>query len=190
MDLSKIAQVAEAAREYIFGKSDNEMSTPFSINNDLKQSMNIQIFYEKSIPFDGCVKWSKSSECPMFIISMDDSYYRQEFTIAHELGHLLLHWHWIPYHGLSEEAQDIAKRQYNILGVLYRYPNKNDRIEKEANEFSADFLMPANGVRMIYHNSSNKNLDNVKYNVSDRFNVSLDAAFTRLNKLESRGELK
>jgi len=54
---------------------------------------------------------------------------RQTFTIAHELGHKLLHQEW----ATSEDYK-----------VLWRDPRKQgkDRFEQEANYFAANLLMP------------------------------------------------
>jgi hypothetical protein len=54
---------------------------------------------------------------------------RSRFTIAHELGHLCLHWGY-PRPRLAPKSQ--------------RFPNspRNSRIEAEANQFAGAFLMP------------------------------------------------
>ena len=59
-----------------------------------------------------------------------DSPNRQAFTIAHEIGHFVLH------RPLLENKPD--------LGVLFRQPigAESDPIEKEANCFAANMLVP------------------------------------------------
>ncbi len=67
------------------------------------------------------------------VVNKDDSPNRQRFTIAHELGHYLLH---------KEYVQDVKKYK-----VLLRRPLKNGSYaleEKEANCFAAYLLVPSN----------------------------------------------
>lgn len=54
---------------------------------------------------------------------------RARFTVAHELGHLCLHWGY-PRPRLAPEAQKPND------------PSAKGRVEKEANQFAAAFLMP------------------------------------------------
>jgi IrrE N-terminal-like domain len=54
---------------------------------------------------------------------------RARFTLAHELGHLCLHWGY-PRPRLAPEAQKSND------------PSAKGRVEKEANQFAAAFLMP------------------------------------------------
>ncbi len=66
---------------------------------------------------------------------------RQRFTIAHELGHYILHRDFVQSHKIS---------------VFYRkdFYNYFDKIEEQANKFAATLLMPERPVRglwEIYH---------------------------------------
>ncbi|MFI4965161.1 MAG: ImmA/IrrE family metallo-endopeptidase [Caulobacterales bacterium] len=73
-------------------------------------------------------------------VNADDQLNRQTFTIAHELGHWLLH------RKLFEESP----QRYS---VLLRTPTggayNTDPVEKEANAFAAAVLMPAPMVRRL-----------------------------------------
>ena len=64
-------------------------------------------------------------------VNKDDATQRQSFTIAHELGHWLLH-------------RDFFQADPDRYMVLPRFsdPNKNDPMEKEANKFAACLLVP------------------------------------------------
>jgi len=63
------------------------------------------------------------------LVNQEESGVRQTFTIAHELGHKVMHEEW---------ANSQAYK------VLWRDPSRrpNDRWEKEANAFAANLLMP------------------------------------------------
>ncbi len=68
-------------------------------------------------------------------VSRHTSLKRDRFTIAHELGHLLLHF------------RSMKKREPNVVMRATRYVDKEDqaqmRAEWEANWFAAGFLMPS-----------------------------------------------
>lgn len=65
-------------------------------------------------------------------VNKKDSATRQAFTIAHELGHWLMH-------------QDELEKEPNKYAVLYRKPLgtvNGDPVEKQANTFAANLLVP------------------------------------------------
>lgn len=74
--------------------------------------------------FDG-VSFVSDRGTPVIVINKCFSNDRKRFTIAHELGHLLMH-------SINDPAIPIH-RQKNL--------------ENEANEFASEFLMPADGIR-------------------------------------------
>ncbi len=96
-------------------------------------------------------------------ISKFDSPKRQAFTIAHELGHFILH----------QKPQD----------VLYRVQSDEfngsplDLEEKEANWFAASLLMPKELVEKFWHDKQDIEL------LAAYFGVSRSAAFWRLKNL-------
>lgn len=74
-------------------------------------------------------------------VNENQSANRQRFTIAHELGHYILHRDFVQSHKVS---------------VFYRkdFDNYFDRIEEQANKFAATLLMPERAVKGlwdIYH---------------------------------------
>lgn len=64
-------------------------------------------------------------------VNKDDSTERQAFTMAHELGHWVMH----------KEFFLVNPDQYPIL-PRFSDPNRNDPKEKEANKFAACLLVP------------------------------------------------
>ncbi len=71
------------------------------------------------------------------LVNSAEHYNRQTFTIAHELGHFLLH----------KDLFDAHPDQYK---VLLRMPvgSQVDPIEKEANAFAADLLVPLDMLKL------------------------------------------
>lgn len=77
---------------------------------------------------------------------------RQIFSIAHELGHLVLHWRFVPNSDngstLFNKPDSIPGKKESILAVNYRrsdgYKAEDLEAEYEANYFAGDFLVPEN----------------------------------------------
>lgn len=65
-------------------------------------------------------------------VNAEDIEERQGFTMAHELGHWILH-------------REIYRKNPDLYPVLPRFsePDKSDPLEKEANKFAACLLVPA-----------------------------------------------
>ena len=98
-----------------------------------------------------------------------ESSLRQNFTIAHEIGHLFFDMHYIVN---PDKWNDICDgSQFNRTGDL-------DNSESLANSFAAELLMPQNEfVRSVYNNLKNGFVDVDA--VANHFNVSCDAVSTR-----------
>lgn len=103
---------------------------------------------------------------------------RRRFTIAHELGHLVLHGDQTrpPFHRLAHGAAPSGDSRLGagMLPGALAYP----RGELEANQFAAAMLMPARHIREL-------GLDTAR-SAADRFSVSLPAAEKRLEYLRWR----
>ena len=98
----------------------------------------------------------------------NDSYERRMFTLAHEIGHIVLHKELIQKKG----GQDIAYR-------MDLQSSSDIKMEREANEFAANLLMPQQLFRWLY----------LKFNgdlgeVAAELRVSFQAASIRAELLE------
>ncbi len=102
-----------------------------------------------------------------FVINIPDhtSPRRDNFTIAHELGHYFLHYFKV-VDQLSPDDVFVAKR----LG--------SERVEWEANWFASAFLMPED----IFRNKF-RDIEGDLFELSDYFNVSKKAAEIRSIRL-------
>lgn len=96
------------------------------------------------------------------VINSQDAQRRQRFTFAHELAHFMLH------RDLVDEVIDNA---------LYRSPNLGDDMERQADRFAAQLLLPAQEVRRAYK------ADKALARLAERFNVSDSALRIRLREL-------
>lgn len=101
---------------------------------------------------------SKSNGHPIIIYNSSLSYYRQRFTIAHELGHILLHSEW------SEEEYE----KYHALA------------ENQAHRFAASFMMPADSFDV----PAGRNSIGDALLLKDRWGMSVAAICHRLFELK------
>jgi Zn-dependent peptidase ImmA (M78 family) len=102
---------------------------------------------------------------------------RQRFTIAHELGHILLH--------RSElEAAILVDKSKNFIPRDPTSAEGTDAIEVEANAFASELLMPAKLVRQVLSEST-RDLHDDEYliGLAKRFRVSLAAFQFRLDRI-------
>lgn len=111
------------------------------------------------------------------VLNADDHPNRKRFTVAHEIGHYLLH----PF------------RETYIDWTFYPRNDKSsegtDRQEIEANGFAAELLMPEELIRVEVPSPLNVIEDDDKIrNLGRRFRVSPQAMTHRLTNLELLGE--
>lgn len=105
-----------------------------------------------------------------------ESHVRQRFTLAHELGHFILH---------KNKHQDIF-----VDNVTYMFRKSNSKsvdykIEMEANQFAASILMPASLIEKeieILNDGSISDHDLIA-ELANKFKVSQIAMTFRLNNL-------
>ncbi len=101
---------------------------------------------------------------------------RQRFTIAHEIGHYLLH--------LKNSTSKLFLDRYTVYRRDGQSSNGNDREEIEANAFAAAVLMPAELVRdEVRRNDFDLDDDDDLTILAKRFNVSTTAMTFRLGNL-------
>ncbi len=108
----------------------------------------------------------------LYINSMD-SPQRRRFTIAHELGHWILH------------QTELSANQE--LAVLYRRPigrEGEDRLEQEANCFAANLLVPEEFLRDVIQSKKNESAGSpLNAYLAKIFNVSESVIGYRRNFL-------
>jgi Zn-dependent peptidase ImmA (M78 family) len=105
-----------------------------------------------------------------------ESRVRQRFTIAHELGHYILH---------KNANNDLfIDREFQVLYRNQKSSQGNMKQEQEANAFAASLLMPERFLlNEIKQNSYNLTDDASLKNLAKQFNVSVAAMSLRLVNL-------
>ncbi|EMO87426.1 ImmA/IrrE family metallo-endopeptidase [Leptospira noguchii] len=106
----------------------------------------------------------KNSEPTIFVNSYEP-YQRRRFTLAHELGHYILH------------------SNFGSKDITINRSGESERIEWEANWFAAGFLMPRDKFIEEYR----KNPDT--FYLSSQFKVSISAINYRIKFLKEAGLL-
>ncbi|MDQ1284218.1 MAG: hypothetical protein QG620_566 [Patescibacteria group bacterium] len=122
-----------------------EITLPIPIE-DIAQKNGIQIKYEEfeSEDISGALKGKSKEGNPVIIVNKKHSSERQRFTIAHELGHYILH---------SKNALFIDRGAF----IFHRDDSSSQGVNKqeiEANQFAAEILMPVNSLKKDYFENS------------------------------------
>lgn len=116
----------------------------------------------------------KKENVPYIRYNSKDSPARQRFTIAHEIGHFLLH--------AKSNSLFVDKTEK----VMYRNAQSSTGEllkEREANAFAAALLMPRKLVQQTASDLSKYELENFVYSLSVRFQVSDYAMGIRLSNM-------
>lgn len=105
---------------------------------------------------------------------------RQQFTIAHEIGHFVLHQHLLENNSLLPTFYKIGNGIINsaLPRCEQYYSHEYRKTETEANSFAASLLMPE--VEFIAAANDCDNLNDL----ANKFKVSVGAASIRANNLE------
>ncbi len=170
MSVSK--SVRTKTEEFIRKYINEWTSLPIDISNIIKEE-NIDVEYRNlSDELSGLLIIQGNSK----LIGVEKTHHsvRQRFTLAHELGHFVLH------NEVSSVFVDVQLFKRKSEG----YSSREERMEQEANDFAASILMPDYFVRREVE-KLNRDLhddDNV-YKLADIFKVSSAAMTYRLINL-------
>ncbi len=144
------------------------LNVPFNLDALVKQYATVLYKY---IPFDGvdgiCLHLKTAGKIPTIIVNQNTPYTRQKFTLAHELGHIIIPWH---YGSIIDET-DEANHNSNIAYW---------EVEREANRFASELLMPFHWILTLYE--KNRDPHFLHSQISLQCGVSDVAAGIRLDK--------
>lgn len=163
----------------------------FTIKTNLEsfiELFDIKVYYSNMDGFDNPNTISGYSIVndlgqPEIVINANDSKRRQRFTMAHEFGHIIMHWDWLNNkNGLNKDNTEILFRS-NVYNN-----NANDLKEFQANEFAAELLLPHDHLKegLGDLNLLKENplaMEKMKKMVSEAFNVSESFAYTQIRKI-------
>lgn len=190
MATEKIEAIAELLHDYVF--ADN---TDYENLERYLEEIGIEIFYSNGLEnADGYLRINKESKKPRIVVKTPQFQPRQRFTMAHELGHLIWHYRYLPWksdewfekntnNDLNNGIMDVK----TFRGGDYNGPELIK--EREANEFAAAFLMPESKILSLatdYKSQHGKiSKDQLIDLVTSKFGVSRPAAARRIERLLS-----
>lgn len=168
MDKERRSQIEAIAYDLLteaYG-SKEKINIPVDIGLVLKSVNLTSKFVPVIDPKDSDIIGAFDRERKMvFIKTLNNSFERQLFTLAHELGHFVLHEH--------IKDKELFRRQQAQEPSSYKY-NDNSTEELEANAFAASVLMPIDKVRYFFSLTKNT------AQLAEIFGVSLTAMHYRL----------
>lgn len=147
-----------------------------------KAGIKVKYFINKK--YDAFLRWDEENDCPLIALNADQSQNRMNFSMAHELGHLVINYGWIPFqsnNGVNSKMIDIKYRGGE-------YTEKEQREETIVNEFAASFLVPNDKLNGFIERNSDLNYQQMIIKISDNFNISTEAAKIRLDNFLSLSE--
>lgn len=160
----KIRDIEAEAADVLTGFFDsNEYTFPIPIE-DIAESQGLAIQYGKFSEDDVSGILRRNNGQGQVYVSSDEPRYRQVFTIAHELGHFLLH--------ANTKPEEVLYRKDTI--TLTR---EDRQIESEANWFAAAMLMPKEKFTKYWNVTHDESL------LADYFGVSPTAIRLRIKNL-------
>ncbi len=160
-------QILELSSHFSVDLSDIEAAYPVPIGV-LCDKLGIVVIFDKEMADECSGKVAFDPEKQKYVITLNDNknYYHNIFTTAHEIGHCLMHSAIVKSKGFMERKP------------TGEYDPEDISMEREANNFAANLLMPEPKFAEVFYQSGGK-LDAVQR----FFQVSLEAVTYRANNL-------
>lgn len=183
-DYTKISTIAELFHDYVF--KDN---TDYERLEYYLEEAGIEVYYAELDDVDGYLRINSENGRPRIVIKANQYSPRQRFTMAHELGHLVLHHKFVPWKEwkrIKHEEKDAVLEVTMYRGGTYN--SEESKKEREANDFAGAFLMPTRKIGRIIQNFKEEHGRNIRMSelesrLSNEFKVSVPAASVRLKRL-------
>lgn len=116
----------------------------------------------------------KKENVPYIRYNSQDKLPRQRFTVAHEIGHYLLHSE--PNSLFIDKSEKVMYRNIqSSTGELVK--------EREANAFAAALLMPRRLIIVVTENLADEEQEDIVHFLAKRFKVSESAMAIRLSNM-------
>jgi Zn-dependent peptidase ImmA (M78 family) len=172
----KIDRVATIVHEIVFGEGQ--------ASNQLEEALEkigVEVRYFTGKKYDGFLEWRAEKEQPVISINAETEIGRQRFSMAHELGHLIIDWNWLPN---SDNRQFNESKVLNVTRYRSRSTSKTSQAEKAhedmMDEFAAAFLITDAEMSDYILSEKPANLAEAITGIKERFTVSREAASRRL----------
>jgi len=150
---------------------------------EICENLGLQVVYENLGPETSSVLVRQPDGQRVIGINSRHTSRRQRFSVAHELGHALLHFSNEP----ARDGEAIVSRPLEILFRDGLAGQGTDRVEIDANTFAATLLMPSGLLALRFHKrwqqDVSRRVDDVIDDLADEFDVSAQAMRYRLVNL-------
>lgn len=117
---------------------------------------------------------NNNSGRPLVIVDQFLPATRERFTLAHELGHIIIPWHYGMISCHTDRGDEYDERSYREM-------------ETEANNFAAELIMPSAWISEIISKEISNGLDGIIQSVTQKAQVSFSAAFFTVFKCLPKG---
>lgn len=149
----------------------HNISYPLDIEKLVEQYADIKkIVIPEDIDVDGVCLGIKKRDRPKIVLNIGRTSARNNFTLAHELGHII-----IPWHSGMVIADNVDENQLFSAEFKYR------ELEGEANRFASELLMPEFLIKEMIE--STPNLSHLHNKVVETCQVSFIAAALKIISL-------
>jgi len=162
---SLVVPVEKMARRIL---QRHNLYPPYSLEDLVKQYATVE-FYRFPFEADGITIGIGGEALPQILINNSTPEVRQKFTLAHELGHVIIPWH-----------TGTIVSHIDEFGVDFEYRE----MEAEANKFAAELLIPSSWLNEVEHKF--ETVYEYISEVMDCCGVSRDAAMIKIFNCSSR----
>lgn len=144
---------------------------PLDVEAIVEFYLNYELSYTSQLPLgiEGETDWIQRKIRVSDVVKNDG---RCRFTIAHEIGHIILH---VPLFIAHERQTPIFASAHSL--------HQDGRLEIQADRFAAHLLMPRNAVGTLYRSLNRPNGLITAEEVAETFGTSKQAAQIRLETL-------
>src|SRR5699024_12357416 len=154
------------------------------------EEIGIEVYYAEISDVDGYLRINSESGLPRIVVKANQYSPRQRFTMAHELGHLVLHHNFLPWEKWNQNKEK-SKDEVLEVTMMYRggqYSLAESKKEIEANDFAGAFLMPTRKIQKIIQHFRESygrkiRMSEISQLMTDQFKVSGPAASMRLKRM-------
>lgn len=144
---------------------------PVNIHKEVKKYAKITEVFDFPVGgVDAILLKSRDSEKYEIILNGNLSIERKRFTLAHELGHIVMPWHQGTFACVTDDGTFVVDDM------------ESERIEAEANRFAAELLVPTRWASCLY-NTIGDDIVGILNEIQSKCRVSLHAAFLSLEKV-------
>jgi Zn-dependent peptidase ImmA (M78 family) len=183
MSFKATLRAREAARELLnkYTRHEREAVDIEKIAEDLGiQIIQGEFTDEGNRNISGLIKISGKDGSPVIALKSTESETRKRFTIAHEIGHYVLH------------RDELLHVDSNLESFAFRDARSSMAVsmkEIQANQFAAELLMPTQEIQSLVKESVDKEIEATKIiqDIAETYQVSELAATIKISTLLNSG---